>query len=822
MIVGNEKCACYHCSLPITTLNEFSDIVKGTKRQFCCSGCQAIAGMIEHGGFSRYYEFRQQPGRKPDSETKDIFDVYDKHQMQIGWVTEGSTMSAEILVEGIHCAACIWLIENWLMQLPGVDTAYVNLSQSRLSIQWSADQLKVSDIFRQLMKIGYGARPFSQSTKQVELNKQRHTLLKQLGIAAVFGMQVMVISVALYSGDWFGIEPTMRIFLERVNLLLILPVLLYSAQPFFIGAIRNLKSRTAGMDLPVSLGLTLAFLGSLWASLSHTGDIYYDSIAMFIFFLLGARYLELNARIKGSTAMDMLSSVTPEYATRYSTDKQGERFVTVPAVELNIDDYILVKPGEVLPADGILFDQCSTFDESLLSGEHTPILRTKGDQVLSGSINIEQAVSIRVNKQPENSTLSSILRLAQSSNQGKPRIAMLSEIVASRFVVGILCLASIVAIGGIIVGSDIWLTTTIAVLVVTCPCALSLATPLAISASINTMMQKGVFIAKQHALETLTKVDHVVFDKTGTLTSDTPKLINIVPIYDVNADECLCIAASLEQFSAHPIAKALLTANKLELVYSDSSKNTPGLGVSGMINQQEYFLGSYEYMATQLKQSVGSSKNNTINAIPNISNDSVVFLANSTVILAVFTLKESLRNGVKPLINYLREQNITLSLYSGDRQESVNDLAQTLEIKDAKGGCKPDQKLKYLNDHINSGKTVAMIGDGINDSPALSQAHLAIACSGNVNLSSANADIVLINKSIDTLQLAHRFANKTSRIIRQNITWAIIYNVCAVPAAVMGWVPPWLAGIGMSLSSVIVVINTSRLNRVDDVPTDEI
>ena len=241
-----------------------------------------------------------------------------------------------------------------------------------------------------------------------------------------------------------------------------------------------------------------------------------------------------------------------------------------------------------------------------------------------------------------------------------------------------------------------------------------------------------------------------------------------------------------------------------------------------MINQQEYFLGSYEYMATQLKQSVGSSKNNTINAIPNISNDSVVFLANSTVILAVFTLKESLRNGVKPLINYLREQNITLSLYSGDRQESVNDLAQTLEIKDAKGGCKPDQKLKYLNDHINSGKTVAMIGDGINDSPALSQAHLAIACSGNVNLSSANADIVLINKSIDTLQLAHRFANKTSRIIRQNITWAIIYNVCAVPAAVMGWVPPWLAGIGMSLSSVIVVINTSRLNRVDDVPTDEI
>ena len=459
--------------------------------------------------------------------------------MQIGWVTEGSTMSAEILVEGIHCAACIWLIENWLMQLPGAHSAYVNLSQSRLSIKWSADQLKVSDIFRQLEKIGYGARPFSQSTKQALLNKQRHTLLKQLGIAAVFGMQVMVISVALYSGEWFGIEPTMRQFLERVNLLLILPVLFYSARPFFSGAIKNLKSRTAGMDLPISLGLTLAFLGSIWASLSHTGDIYYDSIAMFVFFLLGARYLELNARIKGSTAMDMLASATPEYATLYSTDDQSKKFITIPVAELNIDDCILVKPGEVLPADGILFDQSSTFDESLLTGEHIPILRTKGDQVLSGSINIEQAVSIRVNKQPENSTLSSILRMAQSSNQDKPRIAMLSEVVASRFVVVILFLASIVAIGGLIIGSEAWLTTTISVLVVTCPCALSLATPLAISASINTMMRKGVFIAKQHALETLTKVDHAVFDKTGTLTSDTPKLINIMPMHDIDEEALL-------------------------------------------------------------------------------------------------------------------------------------------------------------------------------------------------------------------------------------------------------------------------------------------
>ncbi|MFT5111031.1 MAG: Cu2+-exporting ATPase [Parasphingorhabdus sp.] len=821
-MTGNESYSCYHCSLPVIRPGEFNDTAKGTVRQFCCAGCQAIAGVIEHSGFSRYYEFRDQPGSRPDLQSNDIFDVYDKPTMQVGWVTQGPSMSAEILVEGIHCAACVWLIENWLKQLPGVESAYVNLSQFRLSIEWSADQLNVSDIFRQLKKIGYGARPFSQSTKQAQLNKQRHALLKQLGIAAVFGMQVMVISVALYSGDWFGIDPAIRTFLERVNLLLILPVLFYSAQPFFTGAIRNLKLRTAGMDLPVSLGLILAFLGSVWASLSHTGDIYYDSIAMFVFFLLGARYLELVARMKGSTAMDMLSSATPEYATRYSTDKQSERFVTVPVAELNIDDRILVKPGEVLPADGILLDQCSTFDESLLSGEHAPILRSVGDQVLSGSINIDQAVFIRVNKQPENTTLSSILRMAQASNQDKPRIAMLSEIVASRFVVVILFLAGIVAVGGIIVGSDTWLTTTIAVLVVTCPCALSLATPLAITASINTMMQKGVFIAKQHALETLTKVNHVVFDKTGTLTSDTPKLINIETMHEINADECLCIAASLEQYSAHPIARSLLGANNLELLSSESYWNIPGLGVSGVINQQTYYLGSDEYIAAQLKQPLAIFQTNVLHSNPGSNNSSIVFLANNKTLLAAFTLQESLRNGVKPLINYLGRHNIALSLYSGDRQQTVNDLALKLGIKDAHGGCKPDQKLKYVKDHISSGKTVAMIGDGINDSPALSQAHLAIACTGNINLSAANADIVLTNKSIDSLQFAHRFAHKTSRIIRQNISWAIIYNLCAVPAAVMGWVPPWLAGIGMSLSSVIVVINASRLNRVDDLPTEEV
>ena len=785
-------------------------------RLFCCPGCQAVSTMIEQGGLSRYYDLREKPATKVDDTAIDIFNVYDIPTMQSGWVTRGRISSAEILIDNMHCPACIWLIESWMMRLPDVTSAYVSLNQSRLTVQWRGEELQLSRLFRHLKEIGYDARPFSSANKQELLNAQRQTLLKQLGIAAVFGMQVMVISVALYSGDWFGIDPTIRYFLERVALLLILPVIFYSARPFFSGAIRNLRSATVGMDIPVSIGLSLAFMGSIWATFSNSGEIYYDSIAMFVFFLLGARYLELTARIKGSTAMDTLANATPEYATLYCTEETTDIPKTVPAVELNVGDRIVVKPGEVVPADGLIMDRPSTFDESLISGEHTPILRTIGEQVLSGSINTDQAVQIQVNRKAENTTLSSILRLARTSNQDKPKVALLSQSVASYFVIAVIFIATAVAMHGLVNESAEWLSTTIAVLVVTCPCALSLATPLAISASINTLMSKGVFVTKQHALETLSNITHVVFDKTGTLTTDTPQLTNIHPLQSTCADDCLKIAASLEQFAVHPIGKALLSANQAQLYSVESHQSSPGLGISGYVNHQRYYLGSKNFIATQLKRPMPQNHPPIGHEGSNTNGQICVILANDQTELAIFTLDENIRPGVKSLIDHLKKHKIGISLYSGDQQSTVDKLAHTLRINDAKGCCKPSKKLIHINDHIQEGRVVAMIGDGMNDSPALSQAHLAIACSGNVNLSAANADIVLTNKSIDILQCTHRFAIKTRKIIRQNISWAIVYNLCAVPAAIEGWIPPWLAGIGMSLSSIVVVLNASRLNTLEN------
>ncbi len=809
--------ACYHCSLSVPAPGEFSSFSSGETQDFCCAGCMAITKLIESGGLEHYYTSREQPGTKPDSDLADIYDIYDKQAMQSGWVERDTSVhSGELLIEEIRCAACVWLIESWLTKLPGVESAYVSLSNARLTVTWSPERLKVSEIFRHLYKIGYTARPYTQANKELLLSKQRDDLLKRLGIAGVFGMQVMVLSIALYAGNWFGIEQQFRSFLTRVNLLLVLPILLYAAKPFFENAWRSIKAKSIGMDIPVSIGLSLAFVGSGWATISNTGSTYFDSIAMFVFFLLGARYLELTARIKGSSAMDSLANAVPEYATCYPDKNLNKSPIPIATGELKVGDYVLIKPGAVSPADGIILDQASTFDESLLTGEHHALLRSVGDQVLSGSINIEQAVSIRVNRSPDGTALSSIMRLAKQSNQGKPKISLIAERTASWFILAVLLTASIVAISGIINGADNWLETTIAVLVVTCPCALSLATPLAITASINSLMKRGVYVANQHAIETMSKVDHIIFDKTGTITNGKLQLTHVDTSSSLSSDACLRIAASLEQYSEHPIAKSLIQAHEKELLETSDIHIKTGFGLSGTINNIRYSLGSYEYILTQLDKPHDEPTTRQISKKLGANHQSVVLLCSSSEVLAMFMMEDHVRRGAHSLVSYLVDRDIEMSIQSGDRTETVATIASQLNIKAYKGNCKPDQKLAQVNQLIEQGKAVCMVGDGINDTPALSGAHLSVAYADKVNLAAANADVILTNSSISTLQLTHAFSLKTANIIRQNITWALLYNLCAVPAAVMGFVPPWLAGIGMSLSSAIVVINASRLTTIPD------
>jgi Cu2+-exporting ATPase len=807
---------CYHCSLPVPEPGQFQLLVADGPQDFCCAGCMAVSETINGSGLSGYYRQRELPASRPGDEAISHalnFSGFDHASVQSGWVEhlDEKTCVATFLLIGINCGACVWLIETYLQKIAGIQSAHINYSSNQMRLVWSPQRVKVSDIMLAVARIGYQAQPYTREARYQLLDAQRNQLLKRLGVAAALGMQVMVLSVALYSGEWFGIDENIATFLRRVSLLLVLPIMVYSAQPFFKGAITSLRSGRAGMDVPISLGILLAFLASFWATVGNSGEVYFDSIAMFAFFILGARYIELNTRIRGSRAMEPLTSAVPVVADRI-VDQTGNNTQRIPVAELRSDDLVLVKPGSVIPVDGQIVAGTSSFNESLLSGESHPLVKRVGETVIAGSINVEQAVTIRVSHTGDQTVLSSIQRLADKAAMEKPRITQFAESIAGWFIAAVLLIALSVVVFGIIGQNPDWLATTIAVLIVSCPCALSLATPLALSAGANAMIVKGLFVARQHSLETLAKVNHVVFDKTGTLTNGELGLVRVQALADMDAGQCSAIAAALESNSDHPIAQSLtLYTQKVKIPAASELNGFAGAGVSGKVENASYYLGSFEFLKEQNPQ---LRLDSTILQDWYEEDKISILLANRNQLLAVFTFNDEIKPDAIKLIDYLHHQGIKTTLLSGDRRQLVEHVARQLGIDSVFAECRPQQKAEVLEQLINAGDIVAMVGDGINDAPALSLAHLSVAVARDINLSSVNADMVMMNPHIAALISAVDQARRTLSVIRQNVAWALLYNFSAIPLAIMGLVPPWLAAIGMSLSSVVVVLNSSRLLRL--------
>jgi Cu2+-exporting ATPase len=772
----------------------------------------AVSETIAGSGLLGYYQNRDLPAIKPDESSAgtDDYSGFDHASVQTGWVVNNNDNSSEasFLIIGINCAACVWLIETYLGGIAGIQSAQINFSSNLMKVSWDPQSVKVSAILQAVSRIGYQAQPYTREARYRLLDQQRGQLLKRLGISAALGMQVMVISVALYSGDWFGIDTDIASFLKRVGLLLVLPILVYSARPFFQGAVRSLRVGRAGMDVPISLGISLAFLASFWAVVDNNGEVYFDSIAMFVFFILGARYIELTTRIQGSRAMESLTAAIPAIASRLIHNGIEK----VPVAELQVSDLVLINPGSVIPADGQIVEGLSSFNESLLSGESLPVLKKVGESVIAGSINIDQPVTVRVTQTGEQTVLSSIQQLADNAALDKPRVTQFAESIAGWFIAAVLLIALISLLWGIFGDNPDWLPRTIALLVVSCPCALSLATPLALSAGSNSINASGIFVARQHALETLARVDHVVFDKTGTLTNGELGLVQIRTFSRLDSDQCTTIAAALESQSDHPVARSIIQrARKLPVPPAREVHHSAGAGVSGEIENQSYFMGSAEFVHQQLIQSGLDS---------NLLKDSseldkiIVYLADEHQLLAAFVFSDEIKPGALELIDYLHREGIRTSLLSGDRLQLVEHVAQQLGIETAHAECRPEQKKAVLEQLIEHGDIVAMVGDGINDAPALNLAHLSIAIARDINITSVNADMVMMNRHIEEIETAIVQARRSRRIIRQNVVWAVLYNFTAIPLALVGLVPPWLAAIGMSLSSVVVVLNSSRLLRL--------
>ena len=805
------EAACFHCGLPLPPGTDFGAVVDGARRPMCCRGCEAVAKAIVDGGLGEYYRYRTQPaptGRELVPAFLRETAVYDHPDVQKSFVrSEGEHVrEAALILEGITCAACVWLSEHHLARLPGVKNVQVNYATHRLRVRWDERALKLSDILKAVTEIGYLAHPYDPGRSQLLLERERKRLLRRLGLAGIMTAQVMVLAEALYLGTDTGAESEFAGLFYWVSLLLTLPVLLYSAQPFFKGAWNDLKHLRAGMDVPVVLGILGAFSASVWTTFTHEGAVYYDSVTMFVFFLLASRYFELRARTRAAAAAETLVRAVPATAIRLVEHGAEE---TVPVAELKPGDTVRVRPGETVPADGTVIAGRSSVDESLLTGESLPLAKAAGARVVGGSINVESPLTLRVTQVGPDTVLSSILRLLDRAQTEKPRLAQLADRAAAGFTAAVLVVAALTALYWWQHDASRWLPITVAVLVITCPCALSLATPTALTAATGQLTRLGLLVTRGHALETLARATHFVFDKTGTLTVGRPRLLETRTFSTPGREDCLRIAAALERHSEHPLAFALCEAAGDATVPATDVINTPGAGLRGTVAAETYYIGTPDFIREQTSHRPDAAALEAMRA----AGGPVVLLASPQALLAAFVFGDALRSQARELVDALKQQGKKVLLLTGDHAQAARRVADELGIENIAWDLKPADKLARVDALQKNGAVVAMVGDGVNDAPVLAGASVSIAIGGAADVAAASADMILLSPRLDTLGRGLATADRTLRVIRQNLGWALAYNLVAVPAAVLGYVTPWLAALGMSLSSLLVVANSLRLLR---------
>ncbi|MCP4237047.1 MAG: heavy metal translocating P-type ATPase, partial [Aestuariibacter sp.] len=505
---------CFHCNLPVPRGFDATACIGGSEQPMCCYGCQAVANAIVAAGHEHFYRVRTEPSPTGSELLPEFLretQVYDDTSVQQEFVhrLSGSEREASLILEGITCAACVWLNEQHIGNLKGVLEVQVNYSSRRTWLRWDESQIKLSDILQAIHAIGYQAHPYNPDQQQALLQKEQRAQIRRLAVAGLFGMQVMMLSVSLYAGAWSGMEQNFASLFRWVSMGLTLPVLLFSAATFFRSAWYDLRNRRVGMDVPVALGLSIAFGSSVLATVTDQGEVYFDSVVMFVFLLLVSRYFEWMARQRSAESVERLAHALPLMANRLCDDRS--RFESIAASTLAVGDVVLVRPGETIPADGVLVDGETTIDESLLNGESLPLSKTQGDQMVGGSINVANPVHIRIESVGSDTVLSSIHRMIDRAQADKPPIARLADRIASRFILGVLTIAALVAVYWWFKGSESWLKITLAVLIVTCPCALSLATPTAISAVLGRLQSLGLMVKRAQAIEALDRVTHVVF-----------------------------------------------------------------------------------------------------------------------------------------------------------------------------------------------------------------------------------------------------------------------------------------------------------------------
>ena len=804
---------CYHCGQALQPGAVFVARLPQGPESVCCAGCQAVAEMIAGAGLADFYRFRSGPSAPMDGPgTTDNraggtdWKVYDRPDVAAALLrrqpgSDGDGRSVMLALAGMRCAACSWLIERAVTQLPGVLDCRVNTATARALVTIDTATTPLSAVLERIAQLGYQPHPVGAAGAEDAVRDERRTGLKRLAVSGFGMMQVMMFAVALYFGAYRGMDPVLETYLRLASMLVTVPVVLYAGWPFLQSAWAALRARSINMDVPVSLALVLAFAASVVNSLRSAGEVYFDSVTMFIFFLTLGRYIEMVARHRTSSVTDALARLTPFTAHRISA--AGIEDVSTAA--LAAGDRILVRSGESVPADGEVLAGTSRCDESLLTGESQPVMRRTGDAVIAGALLLDSSIEVRVTAVGEGTVLSGIVRLLDRAQTGKPRLARAADRTATWFLGRILIGAALVGLLWLWIDPDRALAATLAVLVVTCPCALSLATPAAISAATAALARRGILVTKPDAIEALATADTVVFDKTGTLTRGAVRLERCRTRADVDEATCRDIAAALERGSEHPLARAFMATSNLTDV-TDLHVEA-GAGVEGRVAGRRYRIGRPDYVAAlqgaQAPPATGAGVQ-----------DDVVLLGSEHGVLAEFHLEDALRAEAPRAVAALRAQGLTVALLSGDAAAKVAAIAGRCRIDDWFARQTPAGKLERSRDMAAAGRKVLMVGDGINDAPVLQGAAVAIAMGRGSALAQASADLVLVNDDLGAVPEAIATARRTLRIMRQNLAWAAAYNFLALPLAALGMVPPWAASIGMSLSSILVVLNALRLAPV--------
>ncbi|MXN31856.1 heavy metal translocating P-type ATPase [Delftia sp. CH05] len=721
--------------------------------------------------------------------------------------TDFPAWDSHVVLEGMHCAACALTIEDALRAVPGVEKAEVSAATRRARVTWRHEQVLPSQWMEAVRRAGYQALPardaFARERRQAE---SRRALWRWL-VAGFCMMQVMMYAWPAYVARPGDLSQEMETLLRWASWVISLPVVLFCCGPFFSSALRDIRQRRVSMDLPVALGMLITFVISSLGTFDPSGpfgeEVFYDSLTMFVFFLLSGRWLELRLRDRTAGALEAVMNRLPDAVLRENAAGHFERVATR---RLRAGDLVRVLSGEAFPADGTIVRGRTHADEALLTGESTPVLRAEGDSVTAGSYNLDAVVDVRVDGVGADTRFAQIVGLMESASLQKPRLAQLADKVARPFLVVVLMAA---------LGAAIWwwptdpgkaMMVAVAVLIVTCPCALSLATPVAMLTAAGTLARSGVLVRNLQGLEALAAVDTLVFDKTGTLTRDGLALSSFEPARGEDADEVLALAALLARQSMHPASRAIAQAGAHAATHwkLDTMQEVAGLGldawVQGPGERRHLRLGSALHAGVAGEQPVQG-----------------VLLAEQTEqgwhTLARFVLSEDVRPEAAAVVQALGKQGIAVMLLSGDREDAARAMAARVGITQAHGGCSPQDKLERLQQAQAAGHHVAMVGDGLNDGPVLAGAHVSFAFGRAVPLAQSRADFVVLGDSLELVLQACLLSRRTLQVVRQNMAWAAAYNAVSIPLALAGFMPAWVAGLGMALSSLLVVLNAARLAR---------